>query len=166
MNDASELPFMIIKMIALHSLSSERIIKCRARMLFEQNGRPTGRALDYWLQAEADHLEVLHNNQDKLVTTALDFASQTHNKQNRPRKNENMNATSSQTTASLSRERGAKKSTPITTASVPSAHQSNPPRKTPSHEVIARKAYEIWLSQGQPQGCDQTNWFEAELQLQ
>ena len=34
-----------------------------------------------------------------------------------------------------------------------------------SHEVIALKAYEIWLSEGQQPGCDRKNWFEAKAQL-
>jgi len=36
----------------------------------------------------------------------------------------------------------------------------------PSAEAVAKKAYEIWLSEGQKSGCDQKNWFEAERQLQ
>jgi hypothetical protein len=33
------------------------------------------------------------------------------------------------------------------------------------HEQIAIRAYEIWLSRGQPEGSDQEDWFEAERQL-
>ena len=47
--------------------------------------------------------------------------------------------------------------------SVQSAKKQKP---APSYEVIASKAYEIWLSKGQQPGCDQKNWFEAEAQLQ
>jgi Protein of unknown function (DUF2934) len=32
-------------------------IKARARELWEQNGRPAGRDLDFWLQAEAEIIE-------------------------------------------------------------------------------------------------------------
>ena len=32
-------------------------IKARARELWEQNGRPTGRDLEFWLQAEAEIIE-------------------------------------------------------------------------------------------------------------
>jgi hypothetical protein len=35
----------------------------------------------------------------------------------------------------------------------------------PSQAMIAEKAYEIWLSQGQEPGRDQKHWFEAERQL-
>jgi hypothetical protein len=35
----------------------------------------------------------------------------------------------------------------------------------PSQALIAQRAYEIWLSQGQQPGCDQKHWFEAEHQL-
>jgi len=37
--------------------------------------------------------------------------------------------------------------------------------RTLSHQAIAEKAFEIWLSQGQPIGFEQQNWLEAELQL-
>lgn len=47
------------KMISLYSLSSHEEIGRRARMVFEQGGRPSGRDLDHWLQAEADYLEAL-----------------------------------------------------------------------------------------------------------
>jgi hypothetical protein len=43
---------------------------------------------------------------------------------------------------------------------------AKPQAAPPSQELIAQRAYEIWLSQGQQSGCDQKHWFEAELQLQ
>jgi hypothetical protein len=42
---------------------------------------------------------------------------------------------------------------------------AKPHRAAVSQAVIAQKAYEIWVSQGKEPGCDQKNWFEAELQL-
>jgi len=30
---------------------------------------------------------------------------------------------------------------------------------------IARRAYEIWLNEGGPHGCDQDHWFRAEREL-
>lgn len=47
------------KMIPLYSLSTHAEIEQRARILFERGGRPPGRDLDHWLQAEADCLEML-----------------------------------------------------------------------------------------------------------
>lgn len=37
---------------------------------------------------------------------------------------------------------------------------------TASHDEIARRAYEIWLSKGRPIGQDEQNWREAEAALQ
>lgn len=34
-----------------------------------------------------------------------------------------------------------------------------------SHDDIARCAYELWESQGRPEGCSMQHWFEAEAQL-
>lgn len=53
------------------------------------------------------------------------------------------------------------KSSPVATADVSAVKPTTHP-----HEAIAHKAYEIWLSRGQQPGCDQKDWFEAELQLQ
>lgn len=36
---------------------------------------------------------------------------------------------------------------------------------TLTHDQIARKAYEIWLAKGCPQGQDHVNWKEAEAAL-
>lgn len=38
-------------------------------------------------------------------------------------------------------------------------------KAAPSHETIEKMAYKIWCAEGQPPGCDQKNWFEAEKQL-
>jgi hypothetical protein len=35
----------------------------------------------------------------------------------------------------------------------------------PTHEDVARRAYEYWQQQGSPDGRDQEIWFEAERQL-
>lgn len=39
------------------------------------------------------------------------------------------------------------------------------PAGAPSHEQIARRAYEIWMGRGMPDGTDHENWLEAEKQL-
>lgn len=36
---------------------------------------------------------------------------------------------------------------------------------TPSHEQIAKRAYEIWVARGKPQGKDLENWRQAEREL-
>jgi len=46
-----------------------------------------------------------------------------------------------------------------------SARNANQQKTPPSHELIAQKAYEKWVSEGQQPGCDQKYWFEAEAQL-
>lgn len=43
------------RMIPIYSVSSQAEIERRAREIFEQIGRPTGRDLDIWLQAETDY---------------------------------------------------------------------------------------------------------------
>lgn len=35
----------------------------------------------------------------------------------------------------------------------------------PTHDHVARRAYEYWQQQGSPDGRDQEMWFEAERQL-
>ncbi len=39
------------------------------------------------------------------------------------------------------------------------------PNSTPSHEQIARRAYEIFIERGQPENQDLAHWLEAERQL-
>lgn len=34
-----------------------------------------------------------------------------------------------------------------------------------THEMIAQRAWEIWMSKGCPLGQDKTNWYQAELEL-
>ena len=77
-----------------------------------------------------------------------------------------MNTNTGQNTSLNSNNRGARKSTSVTTSSVSVVNPAKPQRAAPSQALIAQKAYEIWLSQGQQPGCDQKHWFEAELQLQ
>jgi len=36
---------------------------------------------------------------------------------------------------------------------------------TPTHEQITRRAYEIFIERGRPDGCDLEHWLEAEKQL-
>lgn len=36
---------------------------------------------------------------------------------------------------------------------------------TPTHEQITRRAYEIFIERGQPEGHDLDHWLEAEAQL-
>jgi hypothetical protein len=38
-------------------------------------------------------------------------------------------------------------------------------RKTPTHDEIAQRAYQVFLERGQPQGHDLDHWLEAEAQL-
>lgn len=47
------------KLLTLHSPSSQAEIERRACLLFEEAGRPAGRDLDIWLQAETDYLQAL-----------------------------------------------------------------------------------------------------------
>jgi hypothetical protein len=35
----------------------------------------------------------------------------------------------------------------------------------PTHEAISQRAYEIWIANGCPEGCDQEHWMQAELEL-
>ncbi len=35
----------------------------------------------------------------------------------------------------------------------------------PTHEEIAARAREIWLSRGSPEGCDEAIWLQAEQEL-
>ena len=44
----------------------------------------------------------------------------------------------------------------------PRAPESRP---SPSHDEITRRAYQIYLDRGCPQGRDLEHWFEAEQQL-
>jgi hypothetical protein len=39
------------------------------------------------------------------------------------------------------------------------------PNSTPTHEQIARRAYEIFIERGQPENQDLAHWLEAERQL-
>ena len=38
-------------------------------------------------------------------------------------------------------------------------------RSFPTHDQIARRAYELWMQGGCPGGCDLEHWLEAEQQL-
>jgi len=36
---------------------------------------------------------------------------------------------------------------------------------TPTHEQIAKRAYEKWCKRGRPQGTHQQDWLEAEMEI-
>ena len=59
------------------------------------------------------------------------------------------------------RRSSAKSKSPAKTEVPPS--EQNPP--APTHDQIAQRAYEIWISKGRPYGQDEQNWIEAEAQL-
>ncbi len=42
---------------------------------------------------------------------------------------------------------------------------TGPRPDTPSQEQIAKRAYEIWVARGKPQGKDLENWRQAEREL-
>jgi hypothetical protein len=44
------------KMVPFYNLSSQLEIEQRALVIFEAEGRPAGRALEHWLQAETEFL--------------------------------------------------------------------------------------------------------------
>lgn len=39
------------------------------------------------------------------------------------------------------------------------------PSETKTHDLVARRAYEIWLAQGRPHGQDKEHWLAAEKEL-
>jgi hypothetical protein len=44
--------------------------------------------------------------------------------------------------------------------------KANPaPKAKPSHESIAKRAHEIWVSKGHPENSAMATWVEAEAQL-
>jgi hypothetical protein len=45
------------------------------------------------------------------------------------------------------------------------AKQMTDSSSTPTHEQITRRAYEIFIERGQPEGRDLDHWLEAEKQL-
>jgi hypothetical protein len=51
------------------------------------------------------------------------------------------------------------------TGKVPSTPAPAPARNGPSHEQIARRAYEIFLARGGQQGNPEQDWFQAEREL-
>jgi hypothetical protein len=48
--------------------------------------------------------------------------------------------------------------TPVTTTPAPT-------RNVPSHEQIARRAYELFLARGGQNGSPEQDWFQAEREL-
>lgn len=62
-------------------------------------------------------------------------------------------------------KRGAAAAPKVSARSVAKGHnggQPSEPQILLSHDEIARRAYEIWLSKGRPVGQDEQNWHEAE----
>jgi hypothetical protein len=61
----------------------------------------------------------------------------------------------------------AKTTTPAEkeSAKAPSAPQQNAVRTGPSHEQIARRAYEIFLARGGQPGNPEQDWQQAEREL-
>ncbi len=61
----------------------------------------------------------------------------------------------------------ANKQTPHTPASMPSNTEpvASAPRNTPTHEQLARRAYEIFLARGGTPGNPEQDWFQAEREL-
>lgn len=51
------------------------------------------------------------------------------------------------------------------TGKVPSPPTTTPARNGPSHEQIARRAYEIFMARGNKQGDPEQDWFQAEREL-
>jgi hypothetical protein len=49
------------------------------------------------------------------------------------------------------------------TASAP--RSVTPSSASPTHEQVAKRAYEIWVAKGRPQGKDVENWRQAEREL-
>lgn len=55
---------------------------------------------------------------------------------------------------------------PVTVAAAPAKPQAaNWPVTKPSHDQIAKRAYEIWIARGRPVGSDLENWQQAEREL-
>lgn len=42
---------------------------------------------------------------------------------------------------------------------------SVPAREAPPVELVSRRARDIWVARGHPQGCDEEIWYEAERQI-
>lgn len=73
--------------------------------------------------------------------------------------------TTTETTQSAAAPKATKAAKPA--AAKPRATKKAAPEvvMTVSHDQIARRAYEIWLAKGCPQGADYQNWVEAEAEL-
>ena len=48
----------------------------------------------------------------------------------------------------------------------PHADPPKVPESKPAQDEVARKAYDLYLKEGRPQGHAEQNWLEAEAQLQ
>ena len=52
-----------------------------------------------------------------------------------------------------------------TTGAAPTISTASGGTKTPAHDQIAKRAYEIWIAKGRPAGRDLENWQQAEREL-
>jgi hypothetical protein len=59
--------------------------------------------------------------------------------------------------------KATQKTSPTTAA--PLQAKGSRPAEKPSSDVIARRAYEIWLASGQPHGQHEAHWLAAEREL-
>ncbi|MGA9992231.1 MAG: DUF2934 domain-containing protein, partial [Thiobacillaceae bacterium] len=48
----------------------------------------------------------------------------------------------------------------------PNADPPKVPESKPAQDEVAKKAYDLYLKEGRPQGHAEQNWLEAEAQLQ
>lgn len=68
-------------------------------------------------------------------------------------------------TTKAAKPKAAKTKKPAASKAKKSNGSAKAPALAPTHEQIAAKAYEIWVSKGQPLGQDEANWAEAEAAL-
>jgi hypothetical protein len=59
----------------------------------------------------------------------------------------------------------AQASTGTATATASAPRSVTPSSASPTHEQVAKRAYEIWVAKGRPQGKDVENWRQAEREL-
>lgn len=60
---------------------------------------------------------------------------------------------------------GAVTGATTTKTSGTTATLANAPKARPTHDMIAKRAYEIWIAKGRPTGKDLENWQQAEREL-
>ena len=84
------------------------------------------------------------------------------NRKKSPRRSGISESASTAGTGTLTAPKPAPQESPPTPPRAPSrtAAASNP-----THDQIARRAYELWIAKGRPVGLDALNWREAEQQV-